>query len=81
MVRNGLCDTIKPEVLKRLKEEFGVELVEMRCVWWEIEPEPGRFDWSRVLRDTDAVLNAGLKVGLFPWYQQVGASGCTAMPT
>jgi len=69
VVRNGLCDTIKPEVLKRLKEEFGVELVEMRCVWWEIEPEPGRFDWSRVLRDTDAVLNAGLKVGLFPWYQ------------
>ena len=68
VVRNGLCDAIKPDVLKRLKD-FGVELVEMRCVWWEIEPESGRFDWSRVLRDMDAVQNAGLKVGLFPWFQ------------
>ena len=68
VVRNGLCDTIKPDVLKRLRD-IGVELVEMRVVWWEIEPEPGRFDWTRTLRDMDAVLNAGLKVGMFAWLQ------------
>lgn len=68
VVRNGLCDTIKPDVLKRLRD-IGVELIEMRVVWWEIEPESGRFDWSRTLRDMDAVLNAGLKVGMFAWLQ------------
>lgn len=68
VVRNGLCDTIKPDVLKRLRD-LGVELIEMRVVWWEFEPAPGRFDWSRTLRDMDAVLAAGLKVGLFAWIQ------------
>jgi hypothetical protein len=68
VVRNGLCDTIKPDVLRRLRD-LGVELIEMRVVWWEIEPRPGRFDWSRTLRDMDAVLNAGLKVGMFAWLQ------------
>lgn len=68
VVRNGLCDTIKPDVLKRLRD-LGVELVEMRFVWWEIEPESGRFDWTRALRDMDAVLNAGLKIGMFAWFQ------------
>jgi hypothetical protein len=68
VVRNGLCDTIKPDTLKRLRD-IGVGLVEMRVVWWEIEPEPGRFDWTRTLRDMDAVLNAGLKVGMFAWLQ------------
>ncbi len=66
VVRNGLCDTIKPDILKRLRD-FGVELIEMRVVWWEIEPAPGRFDWDRTLRDMDAVLNAGLKVGMMAW--------------
>lgn len=66
VVRNGLCDTIKPDVLKRLRD-FGVELIEMRVVWWEIEPAPGQYFWDRTLRDMDAVLNAGLKVGLMAW--------------
>jgi len=66
VARNGLCDTIKPDMLKRLRD-FGVELIEMRVVWWEIEPAPGRFFWDRTLRDMDAVLNAGLKVGLMAW--------------
>lgn len=66
VARNGLCDTIKPDMLKRLRD-FGVELIEMRVVWWEIEPAPGRFDWDRTLRDMDAVQNAGLKVGLMAW--------------
>jgi len=68
VVRNGLCDAIKPDVLKRLRD-LGVELVEMRFAWWEIEPEPGRFDWSRAIRDIDAVLDAGLKAGMFAWFQ------------
>ena len=68
VVRNGLCDTTKPDVLMRLRDA-GVELIEMRFAWWEIEPESGRFDWSRALRDMDAVLNAGLKIGMFAWFQ------------
>jgi len=68
VVRNGLCDTIRSDVLKRLRD-LGVELVEMRVVWWEIEPRPEQFDWSRTLRDMDAVLDAGLKVGMFAWLQ------------
>ena len=68
VVQNGLCDTTKPEVLKRLRD-LGVELIEMRLVWWELEPKPGRLDWSRTLRDIDAVLDAGLKVGMFAWFQ------------
>jgi hypothetical protein len=68
VVQNGLCDTTKPDALKRLRD-LGVELVEMRFVWWEIEPAAGRFDWSRALRDIDAVLASGLKVGMFAWFQ------------
>lgn len=68
VVRNGLCDTIKPDNLKRLRD-VGVELIEMRFVWWEIEPEPERFDWSRALRDIETVLDAGMKVGMFAWFQ------------
>jgi hypothetical protein len=68
VVRNGLCDTIRPDVLKRLRD-MGVQLIEMRVVWWEIEPESGRFDWARTLRDMDAVLDAGLKVGMLAWLQ------------
>jgi hypothetical protein len=67
-VRNGLCDTTRPDVLKQLRD-LGVELIEMRLVWWELEPESGRWDWSRTLRDIDAVLDAGLRVGMFAWFQ------------
>lgn len=67
VVRNGLCDTIKPDILKKLRD-LGVELIETRFSWWEIEPEAGRFNWSRALRDIDAILDAGLKVGIFAWF-------------
>ena len=40
--RNGLCDTLQPDVLLRLKDQ-GVQLIETRLVWWELEAEAGRF--------------------------------------
>jgi hypothetical protein len=68
VVRNGLCDAIKPDVLKQLRD-LGVDLIETRLAWWEIEPEPGRFYWDRLLRDIDAVQDAGLQSGIFAWLQ------------
>ena len=45
--RNRLCDTVEPDMLKRLAD-MGVEVIETRLVWWELEPAPGQYDWSRV---------------------------------
>ena len=66
--RNRLCDTLQPDMLKRLAD-MGVEVIETRLVWWELEPAAGRYDWSRVERCIDAIEHAGLKPGLMPWTQ------------
>ncbi len=66
--RNGLCDTLEPDVLKRLRDH-GVDLIETRLAWWDFEPEPNRFDWSRIERDVEKIETAGMRVGLFPWPQ------------
>ena len=65
---NGLCDALEPDMLARLKDQ-GVETMETRMVWWEVEPEPGRFNFSRFERDLSKIENAGLKPGVFPWFQ------------
>lgn len=65
---NGLCDTLEPEVLARLKDQ-GIETIETRLVWWEIEPRPGCYDFSRFERCVSRIEKAGLKVGVFPWFQ------------
>jgi Glycosyl hydrolase family 14 len=66
--RNGLCDVLKPDNLRRLKD-CGVRLVETRLTWWECEPMPGRADWTRLAHNMSRILRAGLKVGLHPWFQ------------
>ena len=65
---NGLCDALNDDTLSRLRE-VGVELVETRLAWWECEPEPGRFDFSRLQCDIERIEKAGMKVGVFPWFQ------------
>ncbi len=66
--RNGLCDTLEHDTLRRLKDH-GVELIETRLTWWELEATRSRFDWSRVERAFDRIEQAGLKVGLMCWLQ------------
>ncbi len=65
---NGMCDVLNPEQLARLKS-LGVSIVETRLVWHELEPEPGRFDWSRFERDITRIEAAGMAPAVFPWFQ------------
>lgn len=68
VVRNGLCDILEPKMLARLAA-LRVELVETRLVWWELEPREGVLDFSRLERDLDKIEKAGMKAGVFPWFQ------------
>jgi hypothetical protein len=63
---NGLCDVLEPDSIAHL-HAYGIDTVELRLVWWEIEPEPGVFNWSRFERDLERVEHAGLKPGLMAW--------------
>ena len=65
---NGLCDTLDSEVLKKLKD-CGVELIETRVVWWEIEKTSGQLDFTCLERRLDKIEKADLKAGVFPWFQ------------
>lgn len=66
--RNGLCDTLEGDTPARLRD-CGVTVIETRLVWWECEPQPGRFDFSRLERDLDKIERAGFRAGVFPWFQ------------
>ena len=65
--RNGLCDVLDGEKIGSLKD-LGIDTVELRLTWWEAEPEPGKFDFSRFERDLKKVEAAGLKAGLMAWF-------------
>ena len=65
--RSGLCDLVEGDRLCRLRD-VGVEVVSTQVVWWELEPEPGVFDWSRIERDIARIERAGMKVGICPWF-------------
>lgn len=66
---NGMCDVLKPERLAQLKS-IGVSVVETRLTWYELEPEPGYFDWSRLDRDIALIEAGGMAPAVFPWFQQ-----------
>lgn len=68
VLANGLCDALEPDSLRYLRDA-GVRAVETRLTWWELEPSEGRFDWSRIDRDAQKISDAGLEVGIFPWWQ------------
>lgn len=65
---NGLCDVLDGDVPRRLAD-CGVTLIETRCVWWEMEPKPDTYDFSRLERDLDKMDRAGMQAGIFPWFQ------------
>ena len=66
--RNGLCDVLDGDMPARLKD-CGVEVIETRLVWWELEKKPGQLDFSRLDRDIKKIEDAGLKPAVFPWFQ------------
>ena len=65
---NMLTRTLTDECLPKLKD-YGIEIVELRCVWAEIEREKGIFDLSRVKNDIKILKENGIGVGIFPWFQ------------
>lgn len=67
VIDNGLSSCLDPGNIDRLVE-FGVDTVELRLVWWELENRKGYFDWSRFDRDLERVEKAGLKAGLMAWF-------------
>ncbi len=67
VIDNGLCGTLEKDNLIALKDA-GIEVVETRLVWCEIEKHQGQIDWSGFESCVDKILAAGLKVGMFPWF-------------
>jgi len=65
---NMLTRTLTDECLPKLKE-YGIEIIELRCVWSEIEQEEGVFDLSRIRNDIKILKGNGIGVGIFPWFQ------------
>jgi len=65
---NMLTKTLTDECLPRLKD-YGIEIIELRCVWAEIEKEKGVFDLSRIKNDIRILKENGIGVGIFPWFQ------------
>src|SRR3989338_6942460 len=68
VLRNGLCNTLDKDVLIRLKD-CGVELIETRVVWWEIEKKRGSLDFSCLEKRLDKIEQGGFKAEVFPWFQ------------
>ena len=69
---NGLCAVTQPENLSLLKAR-GVDTVELRLTWEEIEKVPGTFDFSRFDRELRRVEQAGLTPGLMAWFNYAPA--------
>jgi len=67
VARNGLPYILDPGHIENLKT-FGIDTVELRLTWWELEKSPGVFDWSRFDRDINRVEKSGLKAGLMAWF-------------
>ena len=65
---NLLADSIDSPCVEKLCD-YGIDIVETRLVWNELEPEPGKYDFSRFERDIEKIKKRGLGVGVFPWFQ------------
>ncbi len=64
---NGLCDVLEEPYYSCMKE-YEIDVIETRCVWHEIEPEPNVYDFSKVKADAKAIREKGFGVGVFPWF-------------
>ncbi len=65
---NLLCDSIDSPCADKLCD-YGIDIVETRLVWNEMEPEEGKYNFSRLDRDIAKIKAKGLGVGVFPWFQ------------
>lgn len=65
---NLLANSIDSPCVEKLCD-YGIDIVETRLVWNELEPEPGKYDFSRFERDVEKIKSRGLGVGVFPWFQ------------
>ena len=65
---NLLCHSLEEPYVDKLCD-YGIDIVETRLVWNELEPEPGVYDFSRFERDIAKIKAKGLGVGVFPWFQ------------
>lgn len=65
---NLLCDSIYPPCSDKLKD-YGIDIIETRLVWNELEPEPGKYDFSRFDKAVKTIKSQGFGVGVFPWFQ------------
>lgn len=65
---NLLCDSIDSPCVDKLCD-YGINIVETRLVWNEMEPEEGKYDFSRLDRDIAKIKSKRLGVGVFPWFQ------------
>lgn len=64
---NGLCDVLDEPFYSCMKE-YNIDVIETRCVWYEIEPEKGVYDFSSLRADVEAIRKKGFGVGVFPWF-------------
>lgn len=65
---NGLCDVLTEPYVRAMKD-YGIDVIETRLVWWELEKVKGIYDYSRLERDMDLIERNGFKIGVFPWFQ------------
>ncbi len=65
---NLLCSSLDSPCADRLRD-YGIDIVETRLVWNEMEPEEGKYDFSRLDRDIEKIRKNGFGVGVFPWFQ------------
>ena len=52
---NGLCDVLEEPYYSCMKD-YEIDVIETRCVWYEIEPEKGVYDFSKVKADAKAII-------------------------
>ena len=65
---NRLCDTLDEPVISEM-QKYHIDIIETRAVWAEIEKEEGVLDFSAVRERVDKIRQAGIGVGIFPWFQ------------
>lgn len=48
--------------------EYGIDTVETRLIWWELEKEPGKYDWSVLEKRIARIEKAEIEPCVFPWF-------------
>ena len=48
--------------------EYGIDVIETRLIWWELEKEPGKYDWSVLEKRIEKIEEAQIDPCVFPWF-------------